>query len=167
MKAFCLLLFCLVLLTAGTSAQSVKRVAFDRYPIKVEAARVKKLDFKHDPDASVYRTRLSAALRGGVNFSGHYIITGWGCGTGCTNGAIIETRSGRVIWPQQLMNLDARYGDEYSEEQIEFRKDSRLLIIHGVPGADENAPTKCSGDHYYEWKNEKLHLLKSLCKAPN
>jgi hypothetical protein len=34
-----------------------------------------------------------------------------------------------------IRNVDATYGDGYSDEQLEFTKSSRLLIIHGVPGS--------------------------------
>ena len=88
-------------------------------------------------------------------------MTGWGCGTGCTNAAIIEARSGRVIWPDQFANIDASYGAGYSEKQIDFRSNSRLLIIHGRPGSfDEDAEAKPPGDYYYEWRAERLRLLK-------
>jgi hypothetical protein len=140
-------------------AQSVPK--FSDYPTRVTKARASSIDFKRDPSARTFRTRLSAALRDGVNFAGHYIVTGWGCGTGCSNAAIIEARTGRVIWPDQFANIDASYGAGYSEKQIDFRPNSRLLIIHGRPGSfDENAGPKPAGDYYYEWRAEGLRLLK-------
>ena len=77
--------------------------------------------------------RLTEALRNGVNFSGHFIVAGWGCGTGCTNAAVIDTFTGKIDWPEQFYNVDATYGDGYSDVQLDFKKNSRLLIVHGCP----------------------------------
>src|SRR5262244_2754969 len=75
---------------------------FGQYPASVEKARVKSIDFKHNPDARTFRTRLGEALKEGVNFAGHYVVAGWGCGTGCVSGAIIDARTGSVFWPTEL-----------------------------------------------------------------
>ena len=165
MKTAALITVAILVFAAAVSAQIAKTPGFGKYPATVEKARVKAINFKKNPDARTFRTRLSEALKGGVNFAGHYIVTGWGCGTGCTNAAIIEARTGDVIWPDQFANIDASYGEDYSNEQLEFKKNSRLLIIHGRPGSrNENAKIPPSGDHYYEWKGNRLHLLRSVPK---
>lgn len=165
MRTYILPSILLLIFSINISAQSARVPKFGQYTVAVEKARVKSINFKRNPSARTFRTRLSEALAGGVNFAGHYIVTGWGCGTGCTNAAIIEARTGDVIWPDQFMNIDASYGDGYSDEQIEFKKNSRLLIIHGRPGSkNENAKIPPSGDHYYEWRGNRLHVLKSVPK---
>lgn len=138
---------------------------FSDHPVTVERARIKTLNFKRDPDAAAYKTRLSSAVKGGTNFAGHYIIAGWGCGTGCTNAAIIDARTGKVMWPDELTNVDATYGDGYSEVQLDFKKNSRLLIIHGRPGSKEGSGAGLpSGDHYLVWDGAKFKLIKSIAK---
>ena len=165
MKRKVLLIVTALVLVSGVYAQTGKLPKFGNYPAAAEKPRVKSVDFRRDPSASTFRTRLTGAFRRGVNFAGHYVLVGWGCGTGCTNGAIIEARNGRVIWPEQLYNLDATYGDSYSDEQITFRKDSSLVVIHGIPGTkNETAKAKPSGDYYYEWKNNRFKLLKFVEK---
>ena len=165
MGKYILPLILLLMFSICICAQPGRVPKFGQYPVTVEKARVKAINFKKNPDARTFRTRLSEALARGVNFAGHYIVTGWGCGTGCTNAAIIEARTGDVIWPDQFANIDASYGEGYSNEQLEFKKNSRLLIIHGRPGSrNENAKIPSSGDHYYEWKGNRLHLLKSVPK---
>jgi hypothetical protein len=160
---FALLLCCSASLAFGQAAQTPK---FGEYPVGLEKARITKIDFKKNPNARTFRTRLTEALHGGVNFAGRYIVTGWGCGTGCTNAAVLDTRTGKIHWPEEFYNLDATYGDGYSEKQIDFRKNSRLLIIHGRPGsADENSTAKPTGDYYYEWKNDRLKQLKFVPKT--
>lgn len=160
MKRQFFILVVVAILAGATYAQrSVPK--FSQYPAKVEKAGVKAINFKKNPDARTFRTRLTEAIQGGVNFAGHYVVTGWGCGTGCTNAAIIEARTGDVIWPDQFANIDATYGDGYSDEQLEFKKNSRLLVIHGRPGSrNENSKDQGPGDYYYEWKNNRLRLLK-------
>lgn len=156
----------LVLLgSAAVTMGQAERPAFSRYPAAVEKVRINGIDFKRNPDARTFRTRLSHALGGGVNFAGRYIIAGWGCGTGCTNAAIINARNGKVLWPDEFMNIDASYGDGYSEKQLDFRKNSRLLIIHGRPGTrKEGTDTRPAGDYYYEWRNERFRLIKFVEK---
>ena len=155
----------LLTMVAAASAQASKVPEFSEYPVSVEKVRVKGINFKKNPDARTYRTRLSEAFARGVNFAGHYTVAGWGCGTGCTNGAIIDGRTGDVLWPEQFMNIDARYGDVYSDKQLDFRKNSRLLIIRGRPGSkNEATDTRPAGDYYFEWKNNRFRLLKVVEK---
>jgi len=139
---------------------------FGQYPATVEKAKARSINFKRSPGASTYRTRLTEALREGVNFAGHYIVTGWGCGTGCSNAAVIEARTGVVTFPGEFYNIDSRYGDTYSDPLMDFKKNSRLLIVHGSPGpATESGPGKPSGDYYYEWRNNRFRLLKFVKKT--
>lgn len=49
------------------------------------------------PQAREFRTVLSEALLGGVNFAGHYTVATWGCGTSCQNHAVLDARTGRII----------------------------------------------------------------------
>jgi len=154
---------CLALLTGFAAAQKLPR--FSEYPVRVEKPRITKIDFNKDPDARTYRTRLSEALRQGVNFAGHFVVAGWGCGTGCTNAAVIDTFTGKVLWPEQFFNVDATYGDGYSQVQLDFKKNSRLLIIHGRPGTRrESGFDGPAGDYYYEWSNGRFRLIKSVPK---
>ena len=137
---------------------------FSRYPVKVQKARVTKIDFKKNPDARSMRTRLSEGLRGGVNFAGHYVLVGWGCGTGCISGAIIDAASGMVYWPEQFNAMGTGItATGYVDKPVEYKKNSRLLIITGSPGtANDNAPDRPRGTYYYQWKNNKLRLVKFL-----
>jgi hypothetical protein len=158
----------LIILAALVSigfAQSVPR--FSAFPATVEKARAKAIDFKKNPDARTFRTRLSEALRRGVDFAGHYVVAGWGCGTGCILGAIIDARTGNVFWPEQLSALGVLFsGGEYANEPVAYRKKSRMLVISGVPGqANDDAPEKPSGIYYYEWKNNRLRQIKFVPKA--
>jgi hypothetical protein len=152
-----------VLAIAGSSQSTPK---FSTYKATVETAKAKSIDFKRNPDARKFRTRLSEALRRGVNFAGHYVVAGWGCGTGCISGAIIDARTGNVFWPEQFNALSVWYGEsEYADKPVDYRKNSRLLMITGVPGQkDDDALAKPSGVYYYEWKNNRLRQIKFVPK---
>jgi hypothetical protein len=153
----------LVFAIAGSSQSTPK---FATYPAAVERARIRSIDFKRNPEARSFRTRLSSGLRDGVNFAGHYVLVGWGCGTGCISGAIIDAQTGNVFWPEQFNALATWYGEsEYVDKPVDYRKNSRLLIITGIPGQkDDDAPQKPSGVYYYEWKNNRLRQLKFVRK---
>lgn len=155
-----LITVCMLLLVFVAIAQTQSAPRFEQYPATVEKARVKAVDFKRNPDARTFRTRLSEAIREGVNFAGHYVVAGWGCGTGCISGAIIDARTGNVYWPQEFNALSVWYsGDSYADEPVAYRKNSRLLVITGSPGAREGSPDKPQGKYFYEWKSNRLHLI--------
>jgi hypothetical protein len=152
-------------LSLSALAQRAKIPTFAQYPAKVERATAKSIDFRHSPGASSFRTRLREALRDGVNFAGHYIVAGWGCGTGCISGAIIDARTGRVYFPEVLAALAAGTTDDGGsvEEPVRYKKNSRLFIISGIPGSPtERNPELPAGDYYYEWRNNRLRLIKSV-----
>jgi hypothetical protein len=152
--------FIFALLPAAFGQRTVPR--FDQFPAAVERARAARIDFRRSPGAGTFRTRLADALGRGTNFAGHYIVAGWGCGTGCIFGAVIDARTGRVYFPDQLAALSVWYGgDEYEDEPVKYRKNSHMLVISGVPGShDDSAPDKPAGDYFYEWKNNDLRLIK-------
>ena len=158
------LIFIAIAVCIGFAQTTPKFAAF---PATVEKARAKAIDFKKNPDARSFRTRLSEALHRGVNFAGHYVVAGWGCGTGCISGAIIDARTGNVFWPEQFNAMGVLYSEgEYANEPVAYRKNSRMLVISGIPGqAKDDAPDKPSGIYYYEWKNNRLRQIKFVAKT--
>lgn len=47
------------------------------------------------------------------------------------------------------------------EEPVKYKKNSRLLVISGSPGShDDSAEDRPAGDYCYEWKNDRLRLIK-------
>ena len=154
----------LILLAAVAAfAQKRKIPAFSQYPAKVEKARAKAVDFRHSRGARAFRTRLTDGLRGGVNFAGHYVVVGWGCGTGCISGGIVDARNGRVYFPNAFHDIGVWYDDNgYTAEPVKFRKNSRLFVISGISGDQEERSDDKNiwGDYYYEWKGDGLSLIK-------
>jgi len=152
-----------LVLIIGSAFTQTKRPAFISYSAAVEKPRVRAIDFKASPDARSFRTRLSDAIKSGVNFAGHYVVAGWGCGTGCISGAIIDARNGRVYWPIQFNAMSTWYdGNDYVDKPIEYRNNSRLLILRGSPGVKEGDADKPYGEYYYEFRNNELRLIKFI-----
>ena len=154
--------FSVLLLGSCFEAQGQKLPKFSSYPAKVEKARARSIDFRRSPGANSFRTRLRAALAEGTDFAGHYKIAGWGCGTGCISGGIIDTRTGRVHFPEELYALSVgSFSGDYESEPLKYKANSRMLIISGIPGsAEDNEPEKPWGDYYYEWRDDRLRKIK-------
>ena len=158
-----LVLLFLLVFSLAAFGQKGKPPAFGQYPAKVEKVRAKTIDFSHSPGAGTFRTRLREALAEGVNFAGHFVVAGWGCGTGCISGGIIDARDGRVYFPKQFNDIAVWYNDSgYTEKPISYRKNSRMFVVSGISGDQEDRPGEESlwGDYYYEWKNNSLKLVR-------
>lgn len=163
MKPILLLTFAVAVLTALSFGQRAQSLEFDGYPSVVERKTARAIDFRNSPGASTFRTRLREAIATGeVNFAGRYIITGWGCGTGCSQMAIIDAKTGRVHLPDELAGVSAWFGaldDDY--EVYSYKKDSRLLIVRGTPGPmNDGDSAQEAGTYYYEWRANRLRLIK-------
>jgi hypothetical protein len=151
----------LVLAGAGIEGRAQRLPKFSSYPAAIEKAQTRSIDFRRSPGSTTFRTRLKAALAEGTDFAGHYKIAGWGCGTGCISGAVIDVRNGRVYFPEELYALSVgSFTGDYESEPLKYRKNSRLLVLSGIPGsADDNATQKPWGDYYYEWKNNRFRQV--------
>jgi hypothetical protein len=104
------------------------------------------------PQARMFRTMLRVNAKEGVNFAGHYIVATWGCGSDCHSLAIIDARTGNVYFTPSLLSV---IGQRYQEEdRLQFRKDSRLLIVAGARNEEG------SGRYFYVWKNNRLKLIR-------
>jgi hypothetical protein len=110
----------------------------------------------------------------GPNFAGHYTVAAWGCGTSCTDFAIIDAKSGRVFFDNRVRGISSDHVDLRVEPNgalpnvngLRFRADSRLLIMLGAPAEDESR----DGVGFYEWTGSALKLLRfvsrtSICDA--
>jgi tetratricopeptide (TPR) repeat protein len=110
--------------------------------------------------ARQYRTMIQLDAKAGPNFAGAYTIAAWGCGSTCMAFAIIDARTGRIYFHQQVLQvMQVPY---QAENVLQFRPESRLLIISGeiLPlDPDQPGRPESIGKFYYEWKNDKLKLL--------
>jgi hypothetical protein len=94
----------------------------------------------------LYASQLRIASHQAINFSGRYILTTWGCGASCVMGGAIDAKTGTVIWMPFTVccwNLEIM-------EPLEYRPDSRLLIVHG----SLNEKGAGSEVHYYHFDGQ-------------
>ncbi|EEF56997.1 hypothetical protein [Pedosphaera parvula] len=116
------------------------------------------VDLSSHAQARRYRTQLRKQAAEGPNFAGHYKNAIWGCGSSCAAFAIIDSQSGRVYFPPELPYVTYTHwaGDDYG---LQFRIDSRLLILHGSPQEKPEV-----GTFYYVWQTNTLSLIRSELK---
>jgi hypothetical protein len=126
----------------------------------------------HGPAASIklitrsermFRTRLIEAARESPDFAGHYKFAGWGCGSVCGAGAIIDLQSGDVYAPplggkgegwERWISCPALFdGTGY-----EYHLNSRLMVVRCGWNFDQDG--KNWPDLYYLlWEGTKFKEL--------
>jgi hypothetical protein len=126
--------------------------AFTQYSARVENIKNVKVNLKSHKSANMFRTNLRNAAKEGVNFAGHFILATWGCGTNCSQSAIIDARNGRVFFPAQLEGAGFGFCDlPDNTEPILYKPNSRLLVLSGYKGGDLEKNNSRCGVYYLEW----------------
>lgn len=116
----------------------------------------------HEPVPQEYSNPLmdkarAQALKGKVNFAGHYILHMLGCGGGAICGEVLDARTGEVAG-----GLPNAY--DGSAFDMSFLPDSRLIIISGITldteeDAQGNTLESRNRDRYYEFVGNEFRLL--------
>lgn len=159
-----ILLTIIALFSLNTFAQ--KTPTFSDYQIPVEKATAQKIILTGNRKAKQFRTNLKEALaEGKINFAGKFIIAEWGCGSGCTQAAIIDTQTGNVFFPDVLWQAIAGSITLGDHELLEYKNDSCLLIIAGYAGMNGGDSEKFKhGIGYLEWTGTNFRLIKFIRK---
>jgi hypothetical protein len=99
---------------------------FEKYPVDVYSGPVVKpvLD---TADKREFRTRITEAAKGPVNFAGKFILALWGCGASCSMGATINAETGEVAFLDWTICCDQGDG-----ERVDFRANSTLIVLRGL-----------------------------------
>ena len=125
-------------------------------------------------EARLFRTVIRRAAADGPDFAGHFTVAAWGCGSSCMSGAVVDARSGRVLFPDAMQDVTAIHvtgrepdGSEPPFYALRWRRDSRLLVVVGAQHEDEAR----DGVAFYLWTGTGLRLLRfvswaALCGAP-
>lgn len=97
------------------------------------------------------------ALKGKVNFAGHYILHMLGCGGSALCGEVLDARTGEVAGGPPNAYDGSTVG-------MSFFPDSRLIIISGMTldteqDAQGNTLESRNRDRYYEFVNNEFRLL--------
>ncbi len=101
--------------------------------------------------ARTYKTAFTNALKQPVSFNGHYVVTSWGCGSGCLSYGIVDKLTGKVYQaPGDDYGNTAGYsGDEYFDK-TRWSIDSNLFKAIGYTSIDT-----------YKFENGKFTKIKS------
>lgn len=104
-------------------------------------------------NVNVDALRLSASHKK-ANFSGHFYLYTFGCGGGAICGEIFDLKTGRVVTGLP----DAYDGGSFD---IDFKADSRLLIIYGSSLSNEPSDEESASDMgvYYIFDSNILKRL--------
>ena len=159
--------------TLSSHAETVAGYRFENYPAPLYIGKPAKLDYKSDPIAKLFKTRITEAYQQGeIGFGGNFVVAMWGCGTGCISGAMADKRTGRV-YPLPI-NEETAYDfgcwsvdDSNEDERVSFYPNSRLLITRTCEQAPiENSNTAKRHVTYYVnvWndKTKKFNLIKTV-----
>jgi hypothetical protein len=113
-----------------------------------------------------YRTRLKWAVESQKpDFAGRYIVTAWGCGTSCIQGALIDAETGRVSWWPIVLccwsgeKTEVSNGFSLAGNLVEFRQDSRLIAFYGESTGEQG---NTHGIHYYKVENGRFILVRFI-----
>jgi hypothetical protein len=111
------------------------------------------------PSERMFRTRLSAAAKESPDFAGHYRFAGWGCGSACAAGAIIDLQTG-TVYPPPMGGKQPGWdrwifsGGVLEDSFVEYRRDSRLMLVRRQ--AFDPAMQEL---HYFEWDGARFVKL--------
>jgi len=114
-----------------------------------------------------YRTRFQEAAKKSPNFAGRYHVVLWGCGSECIMGGIVDLKTGQVFLPPLVETIEEQRNfsicqSAYAPSRLEFRKNSRLMIVHCglnfVMRLNENVPDA----QYFVWDSKQFRLLRRL-----
>ena len=154
------------LLASFLTVNAQKLPTYNQFAVKTDSKTAQKVNLKSHPEAKMYRTNLkNAFINSKINFGGKYILTTWGCGTGCLQGAIIDGHTGSVFFPLELQGVSAGSISLGNHNSIEYRKNSNLLIIYGYKGSGfESENFAAHGIYYYQWTSSAFKLLKFVKK---
>lgn len=163
MKKIIILIGCLLIFTVGTLAQETP--TFGEHAVKVEKIKSPTVNLASNKRARTFRTNLKNASKEKINFAGHYILTNWGCGTNCSMSGIIDARNGNVYFPRELEGYGYALQEwEGTDEPLEFKASSKLLILRGYTGGELNKDKPSGGIHYFIWNGSTLKRIKFIPK---
>ncbi|MEB3753344.1 hypothetical protein I2F62_03120 [Acinetobacter sp. MD2(2019)] len=130
---------------------------FSQFPVKVYNGSTAALDLT-DPNARMFRTRLSDALKTPVNFAGEYVVTMWGCGAMCRSYTFVSKRTGKL--------LEEVFGGEGNQEDvIDAKANSKLLVTaQDVHDFENNGRLVKTIVRFYILEKGHLKLIKKIEK---
>lgn len=155
MNRLLLIISTAVLLVSCQNKTDKKEASDDQIPLSSEKIVKSKINFNSNPEAEEYKTVITQKYNElDVNFANYYIITTWGCGSGCVNGAMVDIRDGFIY----NMPEDKEWGGMGT--YIESDKESNVLKAVAVAQSPDEVE---ENRKYWEW-DEQLKKFKFVKK---
>ncbi|NHZ83561.1 hypothetical protein F2P44_30475 [Massilia sp. CCM 8695] len=143
-------------LVAALPALAGAAPRFEDYPVAAIYQGAGARPVLADPHSRNYATRLRSAATQKPDFAGRYVLATWGCGASCTMSAAIDAKTGAVTWlPFTVCCWDADV-----EDHLEYKLDSRLLIVHGARNEQGG------GTHYYQFNGRRFAEIRTPPRRP-
>ena len=112
----------------------------------------------------LFRTNLTNAAGEPPNFAGHYRFTFWGCGSNCGAGALVDLQTG-IVYPPPLgahgtgWNRWIMSPGLFEGSDVEFRLNSRLLIVKGGINYSEQLKANVPDVYYFLWEESRFRQV--------
>jgi hypothetical protein len=101
---------------------------FSKYLVKdVFVGPHAKPNIASSPDARRFKTRILRDYTGKPDFSGHYQVVSWGCGSNCHVFALVDTKTGKITFAPS----SAAFGAEYHLNSALFIIDPTSMVEEG------------------------------------
>ncbi len=143
------LIFLLTTASAGWAEASLPR--FDDFSNKEHYQGKVVRPLLATPEDKEFRTQLRAAAQQRPNFTGHFVVTTFGCGAQCVMGAALDAKTGRVLWfPFTICCWDVHSSS--ASEPVAFRLNSNLIMFTG------SRNEKGNGTYYYTLDKDRFVL---------
>jgi hypothetical protein len=152
----------MILLVLHHSSQA-KVPRFQDYPVATTWRGKQAKLWLRTYNEKLFLTQLTTAAKEPPDFAGHYKIAGWGCGSVCASGALIDLKTGTIRpLPFGGQGRGAAYwiftGGPMEEKYIEYRRDSRLLIIRRITSGKETTWETLT--YYFIWDGNRFKQIK-------
>lgn len=112
----------------------------------------------------LFRTRLTDGGKQPPNVAGGYRFATWDCGSECISGAVIDLETGSVFAPPLAaesagpMQFSVRQS-AYENSGVDFRVNSRLLILRCGLNYSECLQTNVPDAHYFVWDGQRFNEI--------
>ena len=137
---------------------------FEDFPITEKWNQERAILKLSTPSERMFSTQLTKAAKEPPNFAGHYRIVFWGCGSLCSASAVVDLQTGSVFPPPLAGHGDGwnRWimAPAFSEGSgIDFRLDSRLVVVKGGLNHSEVLKKNVPDVYYFVWERNRFRQL--------
>jgi hypothetical protein len=149
-----LLLLSLVGSTQASAQEKIPTIYFENFPVPVIQAGVaaqKPLDFKSNPGAWTFRSRIREAYKQDMpNFAGHFKVAVFGCGASCLMGFAMDMITGKIY----NLPLGEENSCMFAAASALFKAESNLFVSKVCK---ENADSTTLYYTAFVWKQDPKH----------